>query len=75
MKSQTLVKVLGVFLLAVCAPLVLLAVGQTRTTNRQKQKKNQPAAAEDYKLSGPYTHNNLAVFLIHGKDKLAGKTF
>lgn len=77
MKSQTLVKVLGVFLLAVCAPLVLLAVGQTRTTNRLPQAKNQATTAttEDYKISGPYTHNNLAVFLIHGKDKLAGKTF
>ncbi len=77
MKSQTLVKVLGVFLLAVFAPLMLLAVGQTRTTNRLPQAKNRTptATTDDYKISGPYTHNNLAVFLIHGKDKLAGKTF
>jgi hypothetical protein len=75
MKSQTFVKVLGVMLLAVCAPLVLLAVGQTRTTKRLPQANNRSANADDYRISGPYTHNNLAVFLIHGKDKLAGKTF
>jgi hypothetical protein len=28
-----------------------------------------------YKLSGPYTHSNLAVFLIHGEDELKNKNF
>lgn len=31
--------------------------------------------ASDYELSGPYTHNNLAIFLIHGSDTLPGKTY
>jgi hypothetical protein len=31
--------------------------------------------AADYVISGPYTHKNLTVFLIHGPDKLAGKNF
>jgi len=26
-------------------------------------------------ISGPYTHNNLSIFLIHGADKLKDKTF
>lgn len=30
-----------------------------------------PAAA--YRFSGPFTHDNLTIFLIHGKDALAGK--
>jgi hypothetical protein len=34
----------------------------------------QQVAASDYKLSGPYTHGNLTVFLVHGKD-LTNKTF
>ena len=34
----------------------------------------QQVAASDYKLSGPYTHGNLTVFLVHGKD-LTKKTF
>jgi hypothetical protein len=28
----------------------------------------------DYQLSGPYTHENLTIYLIHGKTKLTGKT-
>lgn len=31
--------------------------------------------AADYEITGPYTHKNLTVFLIHGPDKLAGKNF
>ncbi len=29
----------------------------------------------DYKIVGPYTHKNLAVFLIRGEDKIKGKKF
>src|SRR5262245_53941137 len=28
-----------------------------------------------YKLSGPYTHDNLTIFLIHGPDQLKDKVF
>jgi hypothetical protein len=28
-----------------------------------------------YRISGPYTHENLAVFLIHGQDKIKNKNF
>src|SRR5918997_1774014 len=76
MKSQTLVKVLGIFLLAVFAPLAFVAVNAAHPAVAglpQAQRDRVPAS--DYRISGPYTHNNLAVFLIHGKDKLAGKTF
>ena len=34
---------------------------------------SKPVAVGDYRISGPYTHSNLAVFLLHGRDKLAGK--
>lgn len=30
---------------------------------------------KDYTITGPYTHKNLSVFLIHGKDAFAGKNF
>jgi hypothetical protein len=29
----------------------------------------------DYKLSGPYTHDNLTVFLVHGPDQIEGKNY
>ena len=28
-----------------------------------------------YKLSGPFTHENLTIYLIHGEDQVKGKTF
>ena len=32
-------------------------------------KQDDPVTAHrNYRLSGPYTHKNLTVFLIHGKD-------
>jgi hypothetical protein len=33
------------------------------------------APAADCKLTGPFTHDNLSVFLIHGPETLKGKTF
>lgn len=37
-------------------------------------KQDDPATASNYRLSGPYVHKNLTVFLIHGKDQ-TNKTF
>src|SRR4051812_25224687 len=34
-----------------------------------------PLTAGQYTLSGPYTHENLTVWLIHGADKLKGRSF
>jgi hypothetical protein len=31
------------------------------------------AAARECTVSGPYTHNNLSIFLVHGPDKLEGQ--
>jgi len=46
------------------------------------QPPSQPAAptketppAVKFKLSGPCTHENLTIYLIHGEDQLKGKTF
>ena len=32
----------------------------------------KPAAKREYRLQGPFTHGNLTVFLVHGKDKIKG---
>jgi hypothetical protein len=39
------------------------------------QAKPANVKAPDYQLSGPYTHDNLTIFLIHGPDQLKGKKF
>jgi hypothetical protein len=35
----------------------------------------KPEAKGEYRLEGPFTHGNLSVFLVHGKDRLKGQTF
>jgi hypothetical protein len=37
--------------------------------------KGEALQAKDYKITGPYKHNNLTVFLIHGQDQIKGKKF
>jgi hypothetical protein len=39
------------------------------------QEKAAPPAAPEYTFSGPFTHGNLTIFLVHGKDTLPGKEF
>jgi len=39
----------------------------------QQVRQVQQVQAGDYKLSGPYTHDNLTIYLIHGEDKLKDK--
>jgi len=50
--------------------LFINTVGQTPSTAGQ----DAAAGSSTYRLSGPYTHQNLTVFLVHGKD-LTNKTF
>src|SRR5229473_7351987 len=35
----------------------------------------KPQTQDEYRLEGPFTQDNLTVFLIHGKDKIKGATF
>ncbi len=39
----------------------------------QQVRQVQQVEAGDYRLSGPYTHDNLTIYLIHGEDKLKDK--
>lgn len=73
MKTQMLVMSVGVVLLALGIPLAMCTAVQVRQA--ASSGKGQGGEAGDYKITGPYAYNNLAIFLIHGKDKLGGKTF
>ena len=52
----------------VAAPLVI--AGAWSGNLGQKPQQN-----DEYQLEGPFTHGNLSVFLVHGKDKIKGQTF
>ena len=49
--------------------LFITTAAQNSSTTPQDTKQTS-----DYRLSGPYTHNNLTVFLVHGTDQTT-KTF
>ena len=68
MKSKYLIPI-AVLCLLIGVPMALFikASAQAPSTKPQDTKSN-------YRLSGPYTHKNLTVFLVHGKDQTK-KTF
>ena len=69
MKSKHLITI------AFLSLLIGLPLGLFINARAQHSSKPQPqGTASDYRLSGPYTHGNLTVFLVHGKD-LTNKTF
>jgi hypothetical protein len=69
MKSKHLITI------AFLSLLIGLPLGLFINAAGQNSARPQPQApSSDYRLSGPYTHGNLTVFLVHGKD-LTNKTF
>jgi ARG/rhodanese/phosphatase superfamily protein len=54
--------------LTIAMPLAMFAAGWGTAGPKPQQK-------DDYRLEGPFTHGNLSVFLIHGKDRIKGVTF
>ena len=53
--------------------LVVFVVSQDRHALLADEK--QKTTVGDLMLSGPYTHENLTIFLIHGNDKIKDKVF
>src|SRR5215210_6555728 len=70
MKFRTLSVGIAVLLMVVGISLAMFA--DARVLPAQKDK---TTTAGDYRISGPYTHENLTIFLIHGKDTITGKKF
>jgi hypothetical protein len=52
--------------LVVC--LALVATAGLLVTAQVQSKGPKARPSKPYRLSGPYTHNNLSIFLVHGKD-------
>ena len=70
MKNNKLALILGSILLIVCGGILI--TGQTKNSKVQKQPETK---ASDYRLSGPYTHKNLSIFLIHRKTTTRTRSF
>lgn len=61
-------------LMSVMLVSAMLSDAQVRRGSRSTGPRQEIKAA-DYKITGPYTHNNLSVFLVHGEDQIKGKRF
>lgn len=68
--KQTFVMTIAVVLLAVVASLGVLIGAQVRSESSSKDeggsRQDTEMQAGDYRVSGPFTHKNLTIFLIHG---------
>jgi hypothetical protein len=72
------------FGILVIAGVIIAAVSQLRKDSSRFTASLPPGVQEfpgpivqqsTYKLSGPYTHENLAIFLVHGPDQVKDKNF
>src|SRR6266404_516740 len=67
MMKTNMISLVAGLVLTIAAPIAMVAggihPGQT------------PQAKDEYRLEGPFTQGNLTVFLIHGKDRIKGRTF
>jgi hypothetical protein len=76
MKNQAFALTVGVVLFSVLAGVMIsVAQQKSRTSKTQVSEKSVKITAGEYRLSGPYTHKNLSIFLVHGKNTFEGKTF
>ena len=84
MKNNAFVLTLGVVLLS-----VMVAMGMLINAEAHKKSsggggggngagapgQGKQIKAGEYRLSGPFTHRNLSIFLVHGKNLIKSKTF
>ncbi|MFN2491704.1 MAG: ARPP-1 family domain-containing protein [Pyrinomonadaceae bacterium] len=75
MKTQAFVLTLSAVVVAFMIPMVILINAQRPGNNNLPQARSNQLQAGDFRLSGPFTHKNLSIFLVHGKDLVSGKTF
>jgi hypothetical protein len=78
MKRQTLALFIGV--ITVVAGVAFAKLARTHTSEATRPAATTPETRRDwqagrYRLSGPYTHQNLTIFLAHGPESSAGRTF
>lgn len=73
MNYLTRSKILAISLL-ITLFITALVAGNARSQQPGSQAKPKTPASS-YRLSGPYTHKNLTIFLVHGKEQMPGKTF
>src|SRR6185436_6852825 len=69
MKKQAFAVTLGVVLFSIMVTMGMLSASQAKKlAGGGGQGRGGGIQAGDYTLTGPYTHKNLPIFLVHGKN-------
>lgn len=67
------------YLIPICILCLLIALGfliQSAGAQSSNRSRAQSTPSEnDYRLSGPYVHKNLTIFLVHGNDLAGNRSF
>ena len=71
MKRTYLISI-SILCLLIALPLL---IQQSTRPNNKHLKRPRTTQTSKYRLSGPYTHNNLTIFLVHGNDLAGNRTF
>lgn len=74
MKQSHLIKACLFLLVALSIGLLLQTHAQT-SGNAGTQAPDTKPTTSNYRLSGPYTHRNLTIFLVHGRELSPNRTF
>jgi len=73
MKRQTLLAVFFVLAAGFGFACAKQTLANRTTESNPSPVKLTPVAESNYTLSGPYSHANLTIFLIHGRNQASGK--
>lgn len=71
MNYPSSIKVIAICLLVALSVTLFVA----RTARTEPLEPQDTTSGSNYRLSGPYTHKNLTIFLVHGKELMPGKSF
>ncbi len=62
-------------ILALCLLVAVSLTAFVTPSASTKAPEPQEPSTNGYRISGPYTHKNLSIFLVHGKELMPGKNF
>ena len=64
-----------VFVISLLVTLAIAMLVAGASSQQRESQANTSTPTGNYRLSGPYRHKNLTIFLVHGKEQMPGKTF
>lgn len=73
--KTNIVKSVAILIILTGSAFALEHIAPVSFGDKKPETQNDSAKSEQYIISGPHTYKNLAVYLIHGKDKIKDAKF